>query len=143
MQVAPGRSRSPEHRRKIAAAMRSHRELGSRRYLLGLIREHADAEGPINTFVRAPEASGTLRLVRTGSTLTAYRLVGASWEALQSTPDSANEVAFNLNVFTNAPQYSNGDVTVAYDNFRISDGTFSCPSWWDDNAPDWQPVLRD
>jgi hypothetical protein len=35
---------------------------------------------------------------------------------------------------------TNGDVTVAYDNLLVSNGTFSCPSWWDDNAPDWQPV---
>jgi hypothetical protein len=28
---------------------------------------------------------------------------------------------------------------VAYDNFRVNSGTFACPTWWDDNAPDWQP----
>jgi len=29
---------------------------------------------------------------------------------------------------------------VTYDNLLVSNATFSCPSWWDDNAPDWQPV---
>jgi Tol biopolymer transport system component len=96
--------------------------------------------GPVNTFVPAPEASGTLRFVRVGSTLTAYRLTVAGWNALQSVNDSTNENAVNLNVFSNAPQFSHPDVKAGYDNFRISSGTFSCPSWWDDNAPDWQPL---
>ena len=95
--------------------------------------------GPINTFVSAPEASGTLRFVRVGTTLTAYRLTPAGWSAIQSTSDAVNEVAVNLNVFSNAPQFSHPDVKVAYDNFRVNGGTFSCPSWWVDNAPNWQP----
>jgi Tol biopolymer transport system component len=95
--------------------------------------------GPLNTFVPDPSASGTLRFVRAGTTLTAYRLTSEGWSALQSTNDAANEVAFNLNVFSNAPQFSHPDVKVAYDSFRVNSGTFSCPSWWDDNAPDWQP----
>ena len=96
--------------------------------------------GPINTFVPDASASGTLRFVRVGSTLTAYRMTPGGWSALQSTNDAAYEVAFNLNVFSNAPQFSHPDVKVAYDNFRVNSGTLSCPSWWDDNAPDWQPV---
>jgi TolB protein len=96
--------------------------------------------GPLNTFVSAPEASGALRLVRVGATLTAYRRTPGSWSALQSTSDPANEIAMNLNVFSNAPQFSHPDVKVAYDNFRINGGNFSCPSWWVDNAPNWQSL---
>jgi hypothetical protein len=95
--------------------------------------------GPDNTFVPAPEASGTLRLARVGTTLTAYRLTAAGWSALQSTSDPVSEIALNLNVVSNAPQFSHPDVKVAYDNFRVNGGTFSCPSWWRDNAPNWQP----
>jgi Tol biopolymer transport system component len=95
--------------------------------------------GPINTFVPAPEPSGTLRFVRVGTTLTAYRLTTAGWGPLQSITDSANEKNVSLNVFSNAAQFSHPDVKIAYDNFRVSSGTFSCPSWWDDSAPDWQP----
>jgi dipeptidyl aminopeptidase/acylaminoacyl peptidase len=97
--------------------------------------------GPLNTFVPAPEPAGTLRFVRVGSTLTAYRLVAGGWSELQSTTDSASTVGVNLNVFSNAPQFSHANVKVAYDNFRVSGGTVSCPSWWDDSAPDWQAVL--
>jgi Tol biopolymer transport system component len=95
--------------------------------------------GPINTFVPAPESSGTLRIVRDGTTLTAYRLTPTGWSALQSTTDAANDVAVSLTVFSNAPQFSHPDVKVAYDNFGVNSGTFSCPSWWRDNAPNWQP----
>ena len=95
--------------------------------------------GGNNTFVPAPESSGTLRFVRVGTTLTAYRLTPGGWSALQSTSDLADGVTVHLTVFSNAPQFSHPDVKVAYDNFRVNGGTFSCPSWWADNAPNWQP----
>jgi hypothetical protein len=96
--------------------------------------------GPVNTFVPAPETTGTLRFVRVGSMLTAYRLTPAGWSAIQSTSELANEVGMSLDLFSNAPQFSHPDVKVAYDNFRVNSGTFSCPSWWRDNAPNWQPL---
>jgi len=95
--------------------------------------------GPINTFVSAPELSGSLRFVKVGSTLTAYRLVDGAWSALQSTSDTASLVDVNLNVFSNATLLSHPDVKVAYDNVRVNSGTFSCPSWWSDNFADWAP----
>ena len=99
--------------------------------------------GPINTFVSAPELSGSLRFVKAGATLTAYRMVGGGWSALQSTSDAASLVDVNLNVFSNAPPSTHPDVKVAYDNFRVNSGTFSCPSWWSDNFADWAPLRGD
>jgi dipeptidyl aminopeptidase/acylaminoacyl peptidase len=96
--------------------------------------------GPVNTFVPAPESSGTLRFVRVDTTITAYRLTPQGWNALQSASEPANEFGVSLDVFSNAPQFSHPDVKVAYDNFRVSGGTFSCPSWWTDIAPNWQPL---
>jgi dipeptidyl aminopeptidase/acylaminoacyl peptidase len=93
-----------------------------------------------NTFVPAPESSGTLRFVRVGTTLTAYRLTPTGWSAIQGTSDLVSEIAMSLNVFSNAPQFSHPDVKVAYDNFRVNNGMFSCPAWWDDSAPNWQPL---
>jgi dipeptidyl aminopeptidase/acylaminoacyl peptidase len=97
--------------------------------------------GPVNAFAFAPQAAGSLRLQRIGATWTAYRFDAGGWVPMQTTTDTttADQLA-NLNVFSNAPQFSHPDVNVAYDNFRINGGTFSCPSWWDDNAPDWQPL---
>jgi hypothetical protein len=45
-----------------------------------------------NTFVPAPESSGTLRFVRVGTTLTAYRLTPTGWSAIQSTSDLVSEI---------------------------------------------------
>ena len=96
--------------------------------------------GPTNTFVPAPETAGTLRFVRLGPMLTAYRLTPAGWSAIQTTTELANDVRVSLDLFSNAPQFSHPDVKVAYDNFRVNSGTFSCPSWWTDIAPNWQPL---
>jgi dipeptidyl aminopeptidase/acylaminoacyl peptidase len=96
--------------------------------------------GPINTFVPAPESAGTLRFARISPTLTAYRLTPGGWSTIQSTTEAANDVVVVLDVFSNAPQFSHPDVKVAYDNFRVNNGMFSCPSWWRDNAPNWQPL---
>jgi dipeptidyl aminopeptidase/acylaminoacyl peptidase len=96
--------------------------------------------GPVNTFVRAPESSGTLRLQRTGSTLTASRLVGVGWTPLQSSAATLADQLVNLNVFSNAAPFSHGDVKVAYDNLRVAGGSFACPSWWSDSNADWQPL---
>jgi hypothetical protein len=96
--------------------------------------------GPINTFVSAPELLGSLRFVKVGSTLTAYRMIAGTWSALQSTSDTASLVDVNLNVFSNAPPLSHPDAIVAYDNFRVNSGVFSCPSWWSDNFADWAPL---
>jgi WD40-like Beta Propeller Repeat len=96
--------------------------------------------GPTNTFVPAPETVGTLRFVRIGPMLTAYRLTPTGWSAIQSTSEVANEVGVSLDLFSNAPQFSHPDVKVAYDNFRVNSGSFSCPSWWRDNASNWQPL---
>jgi len=94
--------------------------------------------GPINTFVQDPATSGSLRLQRVGSTLTAYYLNNGVWTAMQSVTESTVDQLANLNVFSNTPPFSHPDVKVAYDNFQVSSGTFACPSWWDDGSPDWQ-----
>ena len=96
--------------------------------------------GPVNTFVSAPETSGSLRLRRVGSTLTAYRLTSDGWSPLQSTTETLADQLVNLNVFSNAAQFSHPDVRVAYDNFRVASGTFACPAWWSDSNADWQPA---
>jgi Tol biopolymer transport system component len=94
--------------------------------------------GTTNTFVQDPATSGALRLQRVGATLTAYYMTENGWAPLQSTTESLADQLVNLNVFSNVPPFSHPDVKVAYDNFQVSSGTFACPSWWDDGAPDWQ-----
>ena len=96
-----------------------------------------------NGFVPDTSLGGTMRMVRTvvagTSTISAYRKVGTSWELVgTSDPYTADEVAANLSVFVNTFPFPNTTVKVAYDNFRVSSGTITCPTWWTDNSPDWQ-----
>jgi Tol biopolymer transport system component len=94
--------------------------------------------GPVNTYVPDASPAGTLRFARAGDTLTAYRLVSGAWVPIQSIADTQTDVGVSLNVFSNAAPGTHGDVKIAYDNFRITNGRFTCPTWWGDNAPDWQ-----
>jgi TolB protein len=96
-----------------------------------------------NGFQPDTSLSGTMRMVRTTtagiSTITAYRKVGDTWSAIQtSDPYVSDEIAANLGVFTNTFPFPNTTVQFAYDNFRINSGALSCPSWWTDSWPDWQ-----
>jgi TolB protein len=96
-------------------------------------------DGQPAAFVPNVPARGTLRLTRSGDMLTASYNVDGTWRVLQTrTGLVADESDAALSVFSNALPGSHGDVLVAYDNFRVNSGTFSCPTWWDDNAPDWQ-----
>lgn len=93
---------------------------------------------PFGGFVPNVPAQGSMRLTRHGSTLTAAYDVDGTWRTLETRDDLvADESDAALSLFSNAPQ-TESDVTVAFDNFRVDSGTFSCPSWWDDGAPDWQ-----
>jgi TolB protein len=98
-------------------------------------------DGQPAAFVPNVPPQGTLRLKRVGPTLTASYNVDGTWQTLQVRSGSlvADESDAALSVFSNALPGSHGDVLVAYDNFRVNSGTFACPTWWDDNAPDWQP----
>jgi Tol biopolymer transport system component len=98
--------------------------------------------GPDNTYVPDASTSGTLRLVRVGSTLSAYRLTAAGWSPLQSTSATGADMLVNLNVFSNVQPFSHADVKVAYDNVRFSSGTFACPTWWSDQSADWQALSK-
>jgi Tol biopolymer transport system component len=94
--------------------------------------------GPVNTYIPDASSSGTLRFSRSGDTLTTYRLVNGAWAPIQSILDTQTDVGLDLNVFSNAAPGTHGDVKIAYDNVRIAGAALSCPTWWDDNAPDWQ-----
>ena len=95
---------------------------------------------PFNVFVPFGAATGALRLVNSGGSLTGYYLGSGDWIPLETVPFAPSESFVQLSIFTNDPPFSHPDIRVAFDNFRINGGTFSCPSWWDDNAPDWQAL---
>jgi hypothetical protein len=86
------------------------------------------------------DLAGSLRLVRTGATLNAYvRGVGSDWIPILSAPANAGDAVLGLGLQTVPDQWAHQTVQVAYENFRLNSGALSCPSWWRDNAPNWQP----
>lgn len=104
---------------------------------------------PALTSVYASDASlsGSLRIERktTGgvTTLTASRLSAGTWvPMLTSTPYTypIDESGANFNVFWNGTRPLGAKAKVGYDNFEINSGTITCPTWWDDSSPDWQPI---
>jgi Tol biopolymer transport system component len=100
---------------------------------------------PYNDFVQDTSLEGSLRLVRTttasGPTVTASRLHGTPWSFTSLPYTAPTSQAANLNVFTNLTPFT-AQVRVAYDNFRINSGAMTCPTWWDDSAPNWQSVTK-
>jgi Tol biopolymer transport system component len=95
---------------------------------------------PVFNAVTTTDLAGSFRLVRSGSTLDAYyRSVGGPWVQLLSAPANPGNAVIGLALQAIAGQWAHQTATVAYDNFRLNSGTLSCPSWWRDNAPNWQP----
>jgi hypothetical protein len=87
---------------------------------------------PYNSFVPDSSRAGTLRLVRTTSggvtTMTVSRVTGSPWSfTSQPYPYTVpTNQAANLNLFTNVTPLPS-EIRVAFDNFRVSSGAWSCP----------------
>jgi len=89
------------------------------------------------------DLSGSLRLVRSGATMTAYWfLPGAGWVPIRSAPANANEVTAGFGAGSDDTRFAHQSVAVAFDNFRLNSGPTSCPTWWEDSWPDWQALQR-
>jgi Tol biopolymer transport system component len=87
----------------------------------------------------ASDLAGTLRLQREGSTAVASYLSGGSWVPIASGPTSTSPASITLGANSGMNRFVHQEVKIAWDNFRINSGTFSCPaSWWEDDSPDWQ-----
>ena len=79
---------------------------------------------------------GSLRVTRTGSSMTGYYLSGGDWVTV-GTDSSAGttDAFFNLTALRNAQADGLGDLLVSFDNFVISTGELNCP-----NAPTRTPT---
>ena len=87
------------------------------------------------------DLAGSLRLVRSGATLNAYvRSVGSNWVQILSAPANPGDAVVGFGLATVPDQWGHQTAQVAYDNFHLNSGALSCPSWWTDNAPNWQPL---
>lgn len=92
---------------------------------------------PVPATALTTHMSGELRLVRTGSTLTASYREGLAWVPLLSGPTTTAPTFLAVSLFSNDAIFGNRFVRVAYDDFRITASSFACPTWWRDTMPDW------
>ena len=70
------------------------------------------------------DLSGKLRLIRNGSTMTAFVFDGDGFVAIHSGPTTANPVRFSLALFTSKPTPGG---KVAFDNLTVKSGRLTCP----------------
>jgi WD40-like Beta Propeller Repeat len=88
-----------------------------------------------NASFATTDLSGTLRMVKKNGLIVGYIRDGEGWRPVGSGHSSTDsDVGFQLN--SQAAQFGHLDGAVAYDNFRLSSGTFRCPDWWQDFFPD-------
>jgi len=88
-----------------------------------------------NASFATTDSSGTLRMVKKNGLVVTYIRDGDSWRPVGSGHSSTDSnVGFQIN--SQAQDFGHMDGAVAYDNFTLSTGTFSCPAWWQDFFPD-------
>ena len=85
---------------------------------------------------RTSDRSGTLRLVRSGQTVSSYYLRDGRWVRLASGEASTTDVAFELTLWTDdaartglrwRESGTSAPVAVALDDFRLTAATLVCP----------------
>lgn len=81
------------------------------------------------------DTTGTFRIVKKNGLATGYVRDGDGWRPVYSGHSSTDgNVGFGLGA--QAQEFGHQDGAVAFDNFRVNSGTFSCPDWWQDSFPD-------
>jgi Tol biopolymer transport system component len=81
------------------------------------------------------DTTGTLRIVKKNGLATGYVRDGDAWRPVYSGHSRTDgNVGFGLGA--QAQEFAHLDGAVAFDNFKVTSGTFSCPDWWQDVFPD-------
>lgn len=86
------------------------------------------------------DLSGSLRLTRVGTTITGYHRSGLSWVPIASGTTTLDDASIGLKASSFMNRFAHAEVRVAWDNYTISSGELTCPSWWVDLNPNWQAV---
>lgn len=84
--------------------------------------------GSVQGVSATADTSGILRLVRIGSTMTAYHQDGIGWVTIASDTVTIADVFFILRAHSEDRVFSDFDTLVAFDDFLVSSGTVICPS---------------
>ena len=73
------------------------------------------------------DVTGTLRLVRTGATLTGYYYSPGQWVAIHVGPGPTADVALNVSSWSHDYAFMDWDVTAAFDNLTVNSGELVWP----------------
>jgi hypothetical protein len=83
------------------------------------------------------DTSGTFRLVRVNGIVSAYvRSASIPDWRLVASGSAPGSTVYGMGLWAPGDQFQHQDGSVAYDNFRLTSGAVTCPSWWQDFAPD-------
>jgi WD40 repeat protein len=94
---------------------------------------------PTFNSVPTTDQSGSLRLVRSGGTMTSYYKSGGAWIQLASAPAQQTSAIVAL-FFKSFGGFGHQTAKVAFDNFRLDATNVDCSSTRPDFHPDWSPV---
>jgi len=83
------------------------------------------------------DTSGSFRLVRTNGIVSAYVKSPTipSWRLVAS-GSAAGSTVLGMGLQEPGNQFTGQAASVVFDNFRLNSGAVTCPSWWQDFAPD-------
>jgi hypothetical protein len=81
--------------------------------------------------------AGTLRLVRRDGVVYGYVKHGDDWRPAFS-GTATNDNVYGMGLSAQASEFGHMDGAVAFDNFKLASGAFTCPDWWSDGTPDVQ-----
>jgi Tol biopolymer transport system component len=92
------------------------------------------AEVPTN------DQQGSLRLVRSGISSTAYVLSSGIWTPILTATTNSAEEQITLTFYSSDFEFGHQNVKAAFDNFRLNSGSFDPATCIDlrNNFPDWQ-----
>src|SRR5260221_878517 len=83
------------------------------------------------------DTAGSLRVQRIGSTVYAYeRGVGEPWNLYFTVGPQTGEGIPQMTFSAQGDTFCHHDRSVSYGHFRLNSGAVTCPSWWQDFAPD-------
>jgi hypothetical protein len=81
--------------------------------------------GGVVSYLQLADASGTLRLTRTGSTIKGYYLHTGSWVQIGSGTYTADDAYLALSGWSQNNDFGHQNVTFAFDNFQITTGAIT------------------
>lgn len=84
---------------------------------------------------QSADLRGTYRLVRQDGVVAGYVKRGEAWRPVFS-GTAAGDAVFGFGLSSAGADFGHQDGAVAFDDFKLTAGELTCPSWWTDFFPD-------